>query len=185
MVKSRDETSQIKLPRIYVRRQLHLNATLETTEEEARQWPHLKDLPVHYGRSEEVSLLIGQDCPDALVPHTTVPGGRGEPFAVRTDFGWTVSGPVTQLQSGRQQRSVEKSVGGVAATAIKEQGEVPPASGGEKQGKRGRRRGGQKTRKVGVSAQRHPSCPYRLQPGRGQPLGPVKAQYGTVIKQSD
>ena len=40
-------------------------------------------------------LLMGQDYPDALVPLTTMPGRKGEPYAVKTRLGWTVNGPVT------------------------------------------------------------------------------------------
>ena len=28
------------------------------------------------------------------MPLTTIPGGKGEPYAVRTRLGWSVSGPV-------------------------------------------------------------------------------------------
>ena len=60
-----------------------------------RIWPHLKDLPLHHAEIDDVALLIGQDCPEALMPLTTIPGGKGEPYAVRTRLGWSVSGPVS------------------------------------------------------------------------------------------
>ena len=84
----------IRLPQVYSRPNLNLSSDNLVTEDEVNQWPHLKDLPLHYADTKEVTLLIGQDCPDALVPLTTVPGARGEPYAIRTRLGWTVSGPV-------------------------------------------------------------------------------------------
>ena len=40
------------------------------------RWNHLKGLPITHAHAEEVMLLIGQDCPDALLPFTTVQGRR-------------------------------------------------------------------------------------------------------------
>ena len=65
------------------------------TEAEVQKWPHLKDLPLHHAEINDVTLLIGQDCPEALMPLTTIPGGKGEPYAIRTQLGWSVSGPVS------------------------------------------------------------------------------------------
>ena len=71
---------------------------------EAARWSHLKELPLHHAPVDEVMLLIGQDYPDALVPLATVPGGKGEPYAVKTHLGWTVNGPVNASETrGKQQ----------------------------------------------------------------------------------
>ena len=86
----------IELPRVYSRTDLHLSPDNLVSQEEVEQWPHLRDLPLHYATVEEVTLLIGQDCPEALIPLTTVSGARGEPYAVRTHLGWTVNGPVSR-----------------------------------------------------------------------------------------
>ena len=40
----------------------------------------------------KVGLLLGADCPEALAPLESVTGKQGEPFAIRTMFGWTVCG---------------------------------------------------------------------------------------------
>ena len=95
-VTSLDGSDSVHLSQVYSKPELHLNTDNLVTEEEVSMWPHLKDLPLHHASIEEVTLLIGQDCPDALVPLTTVPGGRGEPYAVRTCLGWTVNGPVSK-----------------------------------------------------------------------------------------
>ena len=87
---------RVELPRVYSRADLHLSSNNLVSQGEVEQWPHLRDLPLHHADIEEVTLLIGQDCPEALIPLTTVPGARGEPYAIRTRLGWTVNGPVSR-----------------------------------------------------------------------------------------
>ena len=86
----------VELPRVYSRTDLHLSPDNLVSQGEVEQWPHLRDLPLHYTTVEEVTLLIGQDCPEALIPLTTVPGAWGEPYAIRTRLGWTVNGPISR-----------------------------------------------------------------------------------------
>ncbi len=40
----------------------------------------------------EVGLLIGFDCPSALAPLEVIIGGENEPFAQRTELGWSIIG---------------------------------------------------------------------------------------------
>ncbi|XP_071837463.1 uncharacterized protein [Apostichopus japonicus] len=42
----------------------------------------------------QVELLIGQDVPEALVPIEVRKGKTGDPYAIRTQLGWAVSGPL-------------------------------------------------------------------------------------------
>ena len=90
-----DGSDEITIPQVFARPNLHLSSSNLVTEAEVRKWPHLKDLPLHHAEIDDVALLIGQDCPEALMPLTTIPGGKGEPYAVRTRLGWSVSGPVS------------------------------------------------------------------------------------------
>ena len=80
-------TSNIVLPQVFAQPNLHLSSSNLVTEAEVRKWPHLKDLPPHHAEIDDVALLIGQDCPEALMPLTTILGGKGEPYAVRTRLG--------------------------------------------------------------------------------------------------
>ncbi|KAL7869711.1 hypothetical protein AOLI_G00136990 [Acnodon oligacanthus] len=43
-------------------------------------------------QSCDIGLLIGYNCPQALVPRQVVPGEENQPFAQRTDLGWSVVG---------------------------------------------------------------------------------------------
>ena len=81
---------------MYSHTDLHLSPDNLVSHGEVEQWPHLRDLPLHHATVEEVTLLIGQNYPEALIPLTTVPGARGETYAVRTHLGWTVNGPVSR-----------------------------------------------------------------------------------------
>ena len=58
----------------------------------------MKDIPVP-SKANEVSLLIGQDVPDALKPLEVRDGGDGQPYAVRTALGWIVNGPMNIVSS--------------------------------------------------------------------------------------
>ena len=94
-VSSFDGSGEVAIPHVYARPKLRLSSSNLITETEVQRWPHLRDLPLHHAEIEEVTLLIGQDCPEALMPLTVVPGGKGEPYAIRSRLGWTVSGPVS------------------------------------------------------------------------------------------
>ena len=54
------------------------------------QWNHLKDLNIE--ECNDVSILIGQDVSQALMPLEVRRGKDGEPYAVRTALGWSVNG---------------------------------------------------------------------------------------------
>ena len=90
-----DGSDELTIPQVFARPNLRLSSSNLVTEAEVQKWPHLKDLPLHHAEIDDVALLIGQDCPEALMPLTTIPGGKGEPYAVRTWLGWSVSGPVS------------------------------------------------------------------------------------------
>lgn len=64
------------------------------TPETAKAWPHLEHIADEIApqQSCDVGLLIGYNCPQALVPRQVVPGEENQPFAQRTDLGWSVVG---------------------------------------------------------------------------------------------
>ena len=94
-VSSFDGSGELAIPHVFARPNLRLSSSNLITEAEVQRWPHLRDLPLHHAEIDEVTLLIGQDCPEALMPLTVVPGSKGEPYAIRSILGWTVSGPVS------------------------------------------------------------------------------------------
>ena len=93
-VENSDGEGRLHLGQVYARDSLPIDPRNRVTMSEAARWSHLKGLPLHHAPIDEVMLLIGQDYPYALAPLATVPGGKGEPYAVRTRLGWTVNGPM-------------------------------------------------------------------------------------------
>ena len=58
------------------------------------KYAHLSDIRWPVMHNNNVSLLLGQDCSDALIPVTVRVGNRDEPFATKTMFGWSLNGCV-------------------------------------------------------------------------------------------
>ena len=57
-------------------------------------WPHLKGLDIPLVNSKHVTILLGANVLDAIL-HTDVRRGtQGQPVAVNTAFGWTLTGAV-------------------------------------------------------------------------------------------
>ena len=44
---------------------------------------------------DSTGLLIGMDCPDALILLETAAGMAAEPYGIRTRLGWSLSGPIS------------------------------------------------------------------------------------------
>ena len=47
----------------------------------------------------EVGLLIGSNCPDAIMPREVIPGNPNEPYAQRTKLGWGIIGNVNKYSN--------------------------------------------------------------------------------------
>ena len=100
-----DGEERLHLGQVYARDSLPIDPRNRVTMSEAARWSHLKGLPLHHAPIDKVMLLIRQDYPDALVPLATVPGGKGEPYAVRTRLGWTVNGPMNASETRGEQQA--------------------------------------------------------------------------------
>ena len=48
-----------------------------------------------------VGLLIGYDCSRALIPRKVITGGDYEPYAIKTDLGWSIVGSVPQCVNAK------------------------------------------------------------------------------------
>ena len=54
----------------------------------------LQGLALPTASAKSVSVLIGQDNADLLMPRDVRSGKPGEPYAVKTLLGWTLNGPL-------------------------------------------------------------------------------------------
>jgi len=91
-----DEQNVVQLRTVYTKEKLPISLMNGATEDEVRRWPHLQGIEVHNMTNGHVDLLIGQDCPEALMPLEVRSSSESSvaPFAVRTVLGWTIQGPV-------------------------------------------------------------------------------------------
>ena len=97
-IESRDRKSSLNLSGVFVVDEIPVsNAAIDLTK-----YSHLKDIPIC--SDLKVHILLGQDNCEALIPLEMRRGEQGDPFAVRTLFGWSVNGPA--MTSGPTRRSV-------------------------------------------------------------------------------
>ena len=102
MIKGVNEEKEIELPGSYTRDCIPVERDIIPKSETLQQWPHLQEVAnkLHpYNDSGEVGLLIGLNCPAALLPHEFMIQGDDDPYAVRTDLGWGISGIVSSSAS--------------------------------------------------------------------------------------
>ncbi|XP_076740274.1 uncharacterized protein LOC143418645 [Maylandia zebra] len=93
-VRGFSSSRRIPLPVTYTREFIPANLSHIPTQRTARAWPHLEHLAEEIAPLIEcdVGLLIGYNCSQVLVPREVVAGKDNEPFAQRTDLGWTIVG---------------------------------------------------------------------------------------------
>ena len=85
---------RIKLPTTYTRNYIPANRSHIPTRRTAEKWSHLKHLSEEMAPELdcEVGLLIGYNCPQALLPLEVVSGERDQPFAQKSLLGWSIIG---------------------------------------------------------------------------------------------
>ena len=92
-----DGRNPIALPRAYTRDEIPVNHDQIPTPQIVSRLEHLKEIANEiptYERDLDIGLLIGSNCPAALVPLEVVPNMGNGPFALKLNHGWTVSSPL-------------------------------------------------------------------------------------------
>ncbi|KAE8291618.1 hypothetical protein D5F01_LYC08974 [Larimichthys crocea] len=89
-------SKKILLPVAYSREFIPASLSHIPTPKTARAWTHLEHLADEIAPliDCDVGLLIGYNCSQALLPREIVSGKDEEPFAVKTDLGWSIVGCV-------------------------------------------------------------------------------------------
>lgn len=84
----------IPLPVTYSRTFIPANVDHIPTPRTAKVWPHLEHIRNEIAplQSCNVGLLIGYNCPQALVPRQVLSGKENQPFGLKTDLGWSIVG---------------------------------------------------------------------------------------------
>jgi len=101
-----DKTVVMEISEVFVVEKVLMNVSNKVKPEDVKAWPHLTDIQLPEADSSNVGFLIGQSCPDAMVPLEIRRGEASTPYAVRTVFGWTVNGPVRRFPAGLLAASV-------------------------------------------------------------------------------
>jgi len=84
----------VDLPPAYTRDFIPLDREHIPTCETARRWNHLHDIAREMPTllDCDIGILIGYNCPIALAPRQTIIGEEGQPYAVRSELGWSIVG---------------------------------------------------------------------------------------------
>ncbi|KAL6475780.1 hypothetical protein MHYP_G00168200 [Metynnis hypsauchen] len=84
----------IQLQQAYSRDFIPVDKSYIPMKETASLWPHLRNLADKLPPLQDcdVGLLIGYDCPSALAPLEVVLGDKNQPFAQRSELGWSIIG---------------------------------------------------------------------------------------------
>ena len=92
--------ANIALPGVFSRPSIPINHDHIPNTDMIDNWPHLEGLRNHLmPRSDcEVGLLIGYNCPRALVTKEVVgvPDNPDSPYGLRTELGWSIMGIISR-----------------------------------------------------------------------------------------
>ena len=87
---------RIKVPEVWSVPKLNVAAP-SVGSRQVRSWKHVHDLDLRQYRGARVELLLGANILEAVLQREVRVGGPGQPVAVRTDFGWTLTGSIASL----------------------------------------------------------------------------------------
>ena len=93
---------KLNLDRVYVKSRLPIDLDNMALKRE-RNLSYMDEIDVPDVDVNRVTLLIGQDNPEALIPIDVRRGHPGEPYATKTILGWTVNGPMQIPGTGKRQ----------------------------------------------------------------------------------
>lgn len=93
-VRSISSYTKIRLPSTYTRYYIPANRSHIPTSTTAKSWPHLEHLADKMSPELdcEVGLLIGYNCPHALLPGEVITGNENQPYAQKSVLGWSIIG---------------------------------------------------------------------------------------------
>ena len=92
--------SMIEVPEAFSVPMINVNPPHITAEQKA-SWKHVSDLNIHDYKNVEIKLLLGANVLEAILQEEARVGAPGQPVAVKTAFGWTLTGTIRGLVPGR------------------------------------------------------------------------------------
>ncbi len=125
MVRSMDNNERIQMPTLFSKRSIPANVAHIPSREANKKWPHLETVPIPDQQDCEVGLLIGYNCPQALAPLEVRKGTGNQPFAVKTELGWSVVGMTNcEVEESISHRVMTQTIPNEVSVARKEIGFV-------------------------------------------------------------
>ncbi|PFX17886.1 hypothetical protein AWC38_SpisGene17772 [Stylophora pistillata] len=100
VVEPLDGCDRVNVVRLWTVNKLNASGRSIPSEQDLRQWPHLRDIKLPSTSEKEVRLIIGTNVPDAFWVLEEKRGNKGEPYAIRTPLGWTIMGPMHKNVGG-------------------------------------------------------------------------------------
>ena len=117
-----DGRNEVTVHQMYERPVIPVSADCVVNEEDVGRWEHLQGLNIPQLREgAKMEMLIGQDCPDILMPLEVRASGENTgqiPYAVRTVFGWIVNWP---LAGSRRKSSASVNYVSTATSTLQRQ----------------------------------------------------------------
>ena len=116
----------ICLPPAYSRDFIPLERAHIPTCDTARKWTHLAAVADEMPKMMDcgVGLVIGYDCSRALVPRQVIAGGDYEPYAIKTDLGWSIVGSASQCLNSKDVTSLCHRISAREREVFPDQGTV-------------------------------------------------------------
>ena len=114
--------SFIEVPEAFSVPLINVNPPQVTAEQKAK-WKHVSDLNIPDYKNVEIKLLLGANVLEAILQEEARVGGSGQPVAVKTAFGWTLTGTIRGLVPGRHREVMfirKSSVDHELTTAVEE-----------------------------------------------------------------
>ena len=93
-VRAYNNSNKLALPALYSRDHIPAGTDCIPSFDIADRWPYLRSVVSQLMPKSNcgIGLLIGYNCPQALVPREVVPPVDNGPFAQKTDLGWGIIG---------------------------------------------------------------------------------------------
>ena len=101
VIRGYDSDKKIPLPTTFTRDIMPAARSHIPTRETAMKWPHLHKIanalmPIS---DCDIALLIGYNCPRALIPREIIPHSDDGPYGIFTDLGWSIVGVTDPSQT--------------------------------------------------------------------------------------
>lgn len=95
IIGKRKHRKLVELPKVYALEEFPTLQGSIVSVDDISKWNHMRNVSVP--QEQNVTILIGQDVPQGLLPLEVRHGNDGEPYAIRTALGWTVNGPLGEI----------------------------------------------------------------------------------------